>query len=1267
MDDSAPTEPRPPSSRAGSSGAGWKPPSVEHLQSLLPQYEIISMLGHGGMGAVYKGKQKSLDRMVAIKILPPGLDDEDAKFVERFKNEARTMAKMNHPGIVSVYDFGEIHEGGALAPASAARTPRPSDATSNPTDSSPSPAAAGGAAALPSGPPLLYFIMEYVDGTDVAKMIQASGKLPADHALAITAHVCDALAYAHSNGVIHRDIKPANILINMQGQVKVADFGLAKMDDPSQTSGLTKTGMAMGTPDYVAPEALIMGVNVDGRADLYAIGVMLYQMLTGMIPRGMFMMPSIVSKREVDPRFDAIIARAMQTDREMRYQSATEIRKDLDVILTTPRVKPEASKAAAAVPQGAVKNVPGQRSAAQPPPDRRPGVALPARPAQESANAPGKGVANAPPAGRAKATPGLRPAPAAKPKPQSAAPNPKPKTGLIIGIAATLVIGGGLVFTLGGKKNSAETAAAGSSASTSSDTKSAAASSAPIKVSDSKPGADRAAAPPATTSGPAGTTSTSAALAGASALPGASSPAAESWQDMLRDPTLLRIPRAADGSERVQRAKEGLRFVTSVTATIPDSMVKADGAIRMRSVLGKPGTLRPNLRARHGSTGHYQAGMRDESTVEIIRYTRDAGKATRLRDFPIAKPLADNEPYLLELRAVGTSLTAKLNGIELGSVTDAQLASGSYEIAVSPQQGEPVMVTSFEFLDLSASGGAPLAAPAAATKDAPFVNSLGMKFVPVPITGGPTDGKRVLFSVWETRVQDYEAFVTETKRSWRKAGFEQDPAHPAVQVTWESAKEFCAWLTERERKAGKLAPDEAYRLPSDHEWSCAAGIGASEDASPGPGANSARGDKQVGGFPWGDQWPPPAGFANYSGEEIQSVPPIPDQKLIASFRDPFPYTSPVGSFAPSANGLFDLSGNVSELCEDVADFKAIPGKADPERIVRGASWFDSDKDLIRWSRRHWAPPKLPGKEAGFRVVLATAASTSATNTGGAWQEVLPNLDITRAIVQGQWRMEAGQLVGGGDEKVHGTCALPVPATGNLDLLAEVTTSSEGFVALFFTPGNKTGAFTLNGGPKRPKSTFRHTAGMEKLDGWLLHDTPDAAERDNWLPKGEKHQIVLQIRSEGLTAQLDGQIIYRWSGDWQRINMPDGWGDWSKRPAGPLFGIGAQAKTQITVHRIAWRPAQATAAQDAISTATPGTASAPPPRPATPDPKLATLLAQYTSAVTKAAASASAKDKPAFDTELARLKANAPLPAASDDVKLPEALKNLRGILREQLK
>ena len=292
---------------------------------MLPQYQFVSLLGRGGMGAVYKAVQVTLDRPVAIKVLPVDLiEDDDAQFAERFKNEARTMAKMNHPAIVNVYDFGETNTG------------------------------------------LLYIVMEFIDGTDVAQMIATQGKLPEDYALSISAHVSDALNYAHARGVIHRDIKPANILINMEGAVKVADFGLAKQNDPGQ-SGITKTNMAMGTPDFVAPEAFIEGVPLDGRADLYAMGVMLYQMLTGEIPRGMWKLPG--TKMGTDPRFDAIITKAMQTDREHRYQSAADLRRDLDTILTLPRAALIAQQQAAA--EAAARETQAQRQAASGP-QRRP-------------------------------------------------------------------------------------------------------------------------------------------------------------------------------------------------------------------------------------------------------------------------------------------------------------------------------------------------------------------------------------------------------------------------------------------------------------------------------------------------------------------------------------------------------------------------------------------------------------------------------------------------------------------------------------------------------------------------------------------------------------------------------------------------------------------------------------------------------------------------------------------------------------------------------
>jgi serine/threonine protein kinase len=351
---------------------GWQPPALEEMQAMLPQYEFISLLGRGGMGAVYKARQVSLQRSVAIKVLPADLiDDLDANFAERFKNEARTMARMNHAGIVKVYDFGETQAG------------------------------------------LLYIVMEFIDGTDVAQMIRAQGKLTQDHALAITAHVGDALAYAHKNGVIHRDIKPANILINQEGTVKVADFGLAKMNDASQR-GLTKTNTAMGTPDFVAPEALSPGTVVDGRADLYAMGVMLYQMLTGEIPRGMWSMPS--TKVGTDPRYDAVILKAMQTDRELRYQDAAEIRRDLDVIMTQPLPKEEPKPAATPAQQPAAN----RPSGAQPQTGPR----------------------------------GSRPMPQGQIRPPAAPPVKKKSNDTLIYLVAMVVIGGlaGLFMLSGGKQ-----------------------------------------------------------------------------------------------------------------------------------------------------------------------------------------------------------------------------------------------------------------------------------------------------------------------------------------------------------------------------------------------------------------------------------------------------------------------------------------------------------------------------------------------------------------------------------------------------------------------------------------------------------------------------------------------------------------------------------------------------------------------------------------------------------------------------------------------
>lgn len=285
----------------------WIPPTPEELARLLPQYRIESIIGRGGMGVVYKGDQERLGRNVAIKLLPAELA-EDANFFSRFEREARTLAKLDHPGIIHVHDFGQTTEGH------------------------------------------LYFVMEFVDGTDLHQLIQSRNINPAQ-ALEIIGQVCEALQFAHSKGVVHRDIKPANILVTTDGRVKLADFGLARPLQSGASGQLTLTRVIMGTPDYMAPEQ--KRGEGDHRVDLYALGVMLYEMLCGRTPQGAWQPPS--QRVQVDVRLDQVVIKAMQEEPERRYQHASEVKTDVDAIRTSPSAKANPAPAKSPAKSPAVK------------------------------------------------------------------------------------------------------------------------------------------------------------------------------------------------------------------------------------------------------------------------------------------------------------------------------------------------------------------------------------------------------------------------------------------------------------------------------------------------------------------------------------------------------------------------------------------------------------------------------------------------------------------------------------------------------------------------------------------------------------------------------------------------------------------------------------------------------------------------------------------------------------------------------------------------
>jgi len=289
------------------------PPQPAELAPQFPQLEILELLGQGGMGAVYKARQPGLDRLVALKILPREIGADPA-FAERFTREARALARLSHPNIVAVYDFGQTS-----------------------TLPSPSGRGAGGEGGDTEGS-LFYFIMEYVDGVNLRQAIQSGGMSPKE-ALAIVPQICDALQFAHDEGIVHRDIKPENILVDKKGRVKIADFGLAKLlgHAPSDVS-LTAPQQVMGTLRYMAPEQLEGTKSVDHRADIYSLGVVFYELLTGELPIGRFAPPS--KKVQIDVRLDEVVLRALEKEPEQRYQHASEVKSDVEGIARGTQVPP---------------------------------------------------------------------------------------------------------------------------------------------------------------------------------------------------------------------------------------------------------------------------------------------------------------------------------------------------------------------------------------------------------------------------------------------------------------------------------------------------------------------------------------------------------------------------------------------------------------------------------------------------------------------------------------------------------------------------------------------------------------------------------------------------------------------------------------------------------------------------------------------------------------------------------------------------------------
>ncbi|GEM_PF-3727898 len=255
--------------------------------TLLGSYRIEKFIGRGGMGSVYRARHEMLQRTVALKVLPPKFG-RDAEFVMRFRREAQALANLAHPYIVAVHDMGMQGE-------------------------------------------VYFFAMEFVDGVSLRDLM-AGHKLDPATALKMVPLLCEALDYAHSQGIVHRDIKPENVLVDRTGRPKIADFGLVKiLNGESVTPELTQTNVVLGTVDYMAPEQRSSTKQVDHRADIYSLGVMLYEMLTGELPVGRFDLPS--KRLQIDVRIDDVVLKAIERDPERRYQRASHLATEMGKLM----------------------------------------------------------------------------------------------------------------------------------------------------------------------------------------------------------------------------------------------------------------------------------------------------------------------------------------------------------------------------------------------------------------------------------------------------------------------------------------------------------------------------------------------------------------------------------------------------------------------------------------------------------------------------------------------------------------------------------------------------------------------------------------------------------------------------------------------------------------------------------------------------------------------------------------------------------------------
>ena len=855
-------------------------------QKVFGRFTVKKLLGRGGMGIVWLARDDKLERDVALKFLPETVV-HDARAVADLKRETRRSLELTHPHIVRIHDFLDDAQTAGIS-------------------------------------------MEFVAGDTLARL---SLERPGQHFETAdlrgwVTQLCAALDYAHDKvRIVHRDLKPANLMIDAAGDLKVADFGIASTVADS-VSRVSKQAGSSGTPPYMSPQQL-MGDKPAVTDDIYSMGATLYDLLTGKPPfysgriesQVLNKVPPVMAERRqelevtgafIPPEWEATIAACLAKEPKDRPQSAAEVAERLG-LASSPNVQRSPSNAGRPSSSPAVK---------RPDPRTLSGT---------QANALG-------------------------------ATGSTSKAPLFAGLATVVVLLAGLAYYFGvyapEQKRLAEMArleAQGRAAEAAQlrNAQEKAAAETKAQAERERLAAERLAA---ARGGLVIRTTPSGVEVRVGAIALEKSPLTLKELKLGKYPVRVR----AEGYEEWTGEAE---VKENDFADLDVALVRSTGIVALSS---DPAGLEAEV------VGRTVPNTPPPAARQSIRTPASLRLPTGSYDIIVRRPGWLEQKQTIEVARNQSSAVAAdfaSGGLELTSIpAGAEVWQGGKRVGTTPYRVSEAIPGRYDF-DLklkdykTAAAGLTVSARQTAhesveLEEQPFpqpgqtwVNTIGQRFVPVP-------GTHVLFSIWETRVQDFAAFVEATGYdatqsmysdrgdgrklqgdSWKSPGFGQGGTQPVIGMSEPDARAFCSWLTQKERREGRLGPDQEYRLPTDAEWDAA--VGKDE-------------------FPWGNGWPPPRGAGNYADQAAKRGRyKTWDLSAMPGYEDGYDSTAPVGSFSPNQYGIYDLGGNAWERV------------GDRNLGLRGGSFCTVMRDYQTSVTR--ITHEIRDHDVGFRVVCAVGA------------------------------------------------------------------------------------------------------------------------------------------------------------------------------------------------------------------------------------------------------------------------------------------------------